>query len=117
MDIVFLRQLEVDAVIGIHEWEREFRQPLVLDLELAADVSLAAQTDSITDALDYCAVAERITGFVHCSGFQLVETLAEACAQIILQEFDVPWLKLTVHKPDAIKHAQSVGVTIERGTL
>jgi dihydroneopterin aldolase len=115
MDIVFLRQLQMDAVIGIHDWEREIRQPLVLDLEMASDTRLAAQTDSIADALDYQAVAERITKFVSHSSFQLVETLAEACAQIILQEFDVPWLRLTVNKPDAIGNAQAVGVIIERG--
>lgn len=115
MDIVFLRQLQMDTVIGIHDWEREIRQPLVLDLEMASDIRLAAQTDSISDALDYQAVAERITDFVRGSSFQLVESLAEACAQIILQEFDVCWLRLTVNKPDAIGNAQSVGVIIERG--
>ncbi len=115
MDIVFLRQLEVDTVIGIHDWEREIRQRLVLDLEMASDTRLAARTDSIAEALDYQAVAERLTEFVRGSSFQLVETLAEACAQIVLQEFDVSWLRLTVSKPDAIAHAQSVGVIIERG--
>ena len=116
MDIIFLRQLQIDTVIGIHDWEREIRQPLVLDLEMASDIRLAAQTDSITDALDYQAVAERITDFVRNSSFQLVETLAEACAQIVLQEFGVRWLRLTVNKPDAIDNAQSVGVIIERGS-
>lgn len=115
MDIVFLRQLEVDTVIGIHDWEREMRQPVVLDFEMAADIRRAAQSDAIADALDYQAVAERISEFVRGSSFQLVETLAEACADIVLQEFGVPWVKLTVNKPDAIKHAQTVGVTIERG--
>ena len=116
MDIIFLRQLQIDTVIGIHDWEREIHQPLVLDLEMASDIRLAAQTDSITDALDYQAVAERLTEFVRNSSFQLVETLAEACAQIVLQEFGVRWLRLTVNKPDAIDNAQSVGVIIERGS-
>jgi dihydroneopterin aldolase len=116
MDIIFLRQLQIDTVIGIHDWEREIRQPLVLDLEMASDIRLAAQTDSITDALDYQSVAERLTEFVRNSSFQLVETLAEACAQIVLQEFGVRWLRLTVNKPDAIDNAQSVGVIIERGS-
>jgi len=116
MDIVFLRQLEVDTVIGVHDWEREIRQSLVLDLEMATDTRLAAETDAIREALDYQAVAERVCEFVRGSSFQLVETLAEACAQIVLQEFGVPWLRLTVNKPDAIENAQTVGVTIERGT-
>ena len=115
MDIVFLRQLQMDAVIGVHDWEREIRQPLVLDREMASDTRLAAQTDSITDALDYQAVAERITEYVRHSSFQLLETLAEACARIVLDEFGVPWLRLTINKPGAIGNAQTVGVIIERG--
>lgn len=117
MDIVFLRQLEVDTVIGIHDWERKIRQTLVLDLEMAVDIRLAAQTDSISDALDYQAVAERLGEFIRGSSFQLVETLAESCAGIIMQEFAVPWLRLTVSKPTALAQAASVGVVIERGEI
>lgn len=116
MDTVFLRQLQMDAVIGIHDWEREIRQPIILDLELASDIRMAAQSDSIADALDYGAVAERLSEFVRHSNFQLVESLAEACARILLQEFGVPWLRLTVYKPDAVGNAQTVGVIIERGS-
>lgn len=116
MDTVFLRQLQTDAVIGIHDWERKIRQPLVLDLEMATDTRSAAATDSIADALDYHAVAERLTEFVHHSSFQLVESLADACAQVLLQEFGVSWLRLTVNKPDAVGNARTVGVTIERGS-
>lgn len=116
MDKVFLRQLQMDAVIGIHDWEREIRQPIILDLELGSDIRVAAQTDSIADALDYHAVAERLTEFVRDSSFQLVESLAEACAGILLEEFGVSWLRLTVHKPDAVGNARSVGVSIERGS-
>ena len=116
MDIVFLRQLQMDAVIGIHDWEREIRQPIILDLELASDTRVAAQTDSIEDALDYHAVAVRLTEFVRQSSFQLVESLAEACASILLREFGVSWLRLTVYKPDAVGNAQTVGVSIERGS-
>ena len=115
MDIVFLRQLQMDAVIGVHDWEREIRQPLVLDLEMASDTRMAAHTDSIADALDYQAAAERITDYVRHSSFQLLESLAEACARILLQEFGVPWLRLTIYKPDAVGNAQAVGVSIERG--
>ena len=115
MDIVFLRQLQMDAVIGVHDWEREIRQPLVLDLEMASDTRTAARTDSIADALDYQAVAERITDYVRHSSFQLLEALAEACARIVLQEFGVSWVRLTINKPGAIGNAQAVGVSIERG--
>ena len=115
MDIVFIRRLEADAVIGVHEWERQVRQRLRLDLELGADTARAAATDAIDDALDYNALAERVKALVAESGFRLVESLAEHVADRLRQEFGVPWLRITVHKPGAVAGAESVGVIIERG--
>ena len=115
MDIIFLRDLRIETVIGIYDWERRIKQSVILDLELGADVRRAAATDNIEDALNYKAVAKRITGFVECSEFQLVETLAERVAEIVLNEFSVPWLRLTVNKQGAVRGARDVGVTIERG--
>ncbi len=117
MDIVFLRQLQLNAVIGVYDWEREVRQPLRMDLEIATDVRRAAASDRIQDALDYHAVARRVTEYVADSEFQLVETLAERCADLILREFPASWLRLTLHKPDAVKNAASAGVVIERGSI
>ncbi len=114
MDTVFLRQLQLEAVIGVYDWERKIRQPLCMDLEIATDVRRAAASDRIQDALDYQAVARRITEYVAGSEFQLVETLAERCAELLIREFAVTWLRLTVHKPDAVENAASVGVAIER---
>lgn len=113
-DIVFLRDLRIDTVIGIFDWEREMRQTVCLDLEMAADIRAAAATESIDDALDYKAVAKRLIAFVSAAEYQLVETLAERCAEIIIREFNVPWLKLTLNKTGAIRHARDVGVMIER---
>ena len=90
MDIIFLRELRVDTVIGIYDWEREIRQEIVIDLEMATDIRKAAQSDHIDDTLDYKSVAKRIIAFVQESSFQLVETLAERIAEIILTEFNVP---------------------------
>jgi dihydroneopterin aldolase len=115
MDIVFLRNLEIETVIGIFDWEREIKQKVLLDLEMGADISRAAATDQIDDTLDYKAVAKRLIEFVEASEFQLVETLAERCAEIILNEFSVPWVRLTINKSGAIRGASGVGVTIERG--
>ncbi len=115
MDIVFLRNLEIETVIGIFDWEREIKQKVLLDLEMGTDISRAASSDQIDDALDYKAVAKRLIEFVEASEFQLVETLAERCAEIIRQEFDVPWVRLTINKSGAIRGASGVGVTIERG--
>lgn len=115
MDIIFLRDLRIDTVIGIYDWERGIRQTVVLDLEMGADVARAATTDHIDDTLNYKAVAKRLIEFVEGSSFQLVETLAEQCAGIILDEFDVPWVRLTVNKKGAVRAARDVGVIIERG--
>ena len=115
MDIVFIRQLEIETVIGIYDWERKIRQTVVLDLEMSTDVRRAAASERIQDALDYKAVAKRLQQFVSESEFQLVETLAERCAEIVLGEFSVDWVRLTLNKRGAITGAQDVGVIIERG--
>jgi len=115
MDIVFLRDLRIETVIGIYDWEREIKQTVVLDLEMATDVARAAASDRIEDALDYKAVAKRLITFVGESRYQLVETLAEACARIVREEFGVPWVRLTLNKIGAVNGARDVGVTIERG--
>ena len=116
MDIVFLRDLRIETVIGIYDWEREIKQTVVLDLEMASDVRKAAASERIEDALNYKAVAKRMIQFVGESRFQLVETLAERCAEIILSEFGVPWVRLSVNKIGAVTGARDVGVLIERGT-
>lgn len=114
MDIVYLRDLKVETVIGIFDWERRIRQTVSIDLEMASDIAKAAATDTIEDALDYKAVAKRLIDFIGNSEFQLVETLAERVADIVLTEFDVPWLRLRLSKPGAIRGARDVGVLIER---
>jgi dihydroneopterin aldolase len=115
MDIVFLRGLRIETVIGIYDWEKEIKQPVILDLDMAADVARAAASDRIQDALDYKAVSKRLQQFVGEGRFELVETLAERCAEIIRNEFGVPWLRLSVNKAGAVSAAVDVGVIIERG--
>ncbi|MEW8506312.1 MAG: dihydroneopterin aldolase [Candidatus Thiodiazotropha sp.] len=115
MDIVFIRDLQVDTVIGIYDWERKIRQTVILDLEMGADIARAAATDAIEDTLDYKAVSKRLFAFIQESEFQLVETLAERCAEIVLKEFAVPWVRLTLNKAGAVSNARDVGVIIERG--
>lgn len=115
MDIIFIRDLRVDTVIGIYEWERAIRQTLSFDLEMATDIARAAASDHIDDTLDYKAVSKRVIAYVEASEFQLVETLAERVAEIILTEFDVAWLRLTLNKGGAVRGASGVGVIIERG--
>jgi dihydroneopterin aldolase len=114
MDRVFIENLTIETVIGIFDWEREIRQTVALDLEMAFDIRRAAASDQIEDTLDYKAVAKRLIHFVEQSEFQLVETLAERCADIVLTEFPVGWLRLKLSKPGAVRGSSAVGVVIER---
>ncbi len=114
--VIYLRELRVAAVIGIYEWEQRIRQTLVIDLEMGADIRAAAATDSIAQTLNYKAVAERVTAFVETTRFQLIETLAERIADILMGEFKIPWIKVSISKPGAIKGSRDVGVVIERGS-
>ena len=114
MDTIFLSDLRVETVIGIFDWEREIRQTVSIDLEMAADIRRAAATDAIDDTLDYKAVAKRLIGFVEASDFGLVETLAENIARIVVTEFDVPRVKVKLHKPGAVRGSKDVGIMIER---
>ena len=115
MDTVFLRDLRVETIIGIFDWERTTRQVVSIDLEMAADIARAAASDSIEDALDYKAISKRLIDFVSESSCQLVETLAEEIARIVRSEFGVVWVRVTLSKPGAIRGARDVGVVIERG--
>jgi dihydroneopterin aldolase len=115
MDIVYLRDLRIDTVIGIFDWERRTTQTIILDLEMSADIARAAASDDIKDTLNYKEVAKRLIQFVGESRFQLVETLAERCTEIIREEFGVRWVRLTLNKKGAVRGADDVGVIIERG--
>ena len=114
MDHVFIEGLEIDALIGIYDWERRIRQTLVFDLEMRFDNRVPAASDDIADTLNYKAVSQRLVEYVSQSDFGLVETLAERCAEIVLREFNVHSLRLKLSKPGAVRGARAVGVVIER---
>jgi dihydroneopterin aldolase len=113
-DTIFLQDLKVETVVGIWDWERKIRQTVSIDIEMAADVVKAAETDNIEGTLNYKAVAKRVQQFVGDSEYQLIETLAEKLAETILSEFNIPWIQLRVSKPGAIRNARNVGVVIHR---
>src|SRR5690606_25499475 len=110
MDKVFIEGLEIEALIGVYDWERRIRQPLRFDLEMSFDNRKPAATDAIADTLDYKAVSKRLIAFVGISSFELVETLAERCALLVLREFQVEHLRLKL----SVRGAVAVGVEIER---
>lgn len=115
MDIIFLGGLQIETIIGIYDWERETKQTVILDIEMAWDIQQAAASDNIEDTLDYKAVSKRIINFVETSSFYLVEKLTVEIADIIRQEFSVSWVKVTLNKKGAIRGASDVGIIVERG--
>ena len=115
MDIVYISNLEVETVIGIYDWERKIRQTVNLDLQMGTNICQAAASEDIGNTLNYKTVSDRLIEFIEASEFQLVETMAEEIAQLLLKEFPIPWLKLRLGKPGAVAAAADVGVIIERG--
>jgi len=113
-DIVYIRDLQVETIIGIYDWERKIKQTVSIDIEMATDIAKAAKSDNIEDALNYKAVGKRIIKLVADSEYQLIETMVETIAQIVLKEFNVNWLRLRVSKPGALRGAKDVGIVIER---
>lgn len=113
-DIVFINQLKLDTIIGIHEWEREKKQPIVLDIEIGCSIRSAANSDHIKDCIDYFSVSEKMKTLANIHRYQLVESLAEEISRIILQEFGAQWVKVKLSKPNAVSEAKEVGVIIER---
>jgi dihydroneopterin aldolase len=113
-DIIFLGGLTTECIIGIWDWERRVKQKIVLDIEMAADIRKAAASDHIDDTLDYKRVSKRLLQFVGDSQFQLVETLTERIAEIVVTEFDVPWVRVRLNKQGAIRGSRDVGIMVER---
>ena len=113
-DRIFLRGLRVDCIIGFIDWERQLRQTLEIDLEFPVDCARAAERDEVDDSTDYKQVAKRVLQFVEASEFRLVETLAHRLALLLIEEFGLDWLRITINKPGAIRHSRDVGVSILR---
>lgn len=117
MDTIFLEDLRVETVIGIYDWEREIRQTVSLDLEMSADIRRAAASDRVTDTVDYKQVAKRLIGYVGASRFELIETLVERAAEIVMYEFGVSRVKVRLGKPGAVRYSRTVGIEIVRERL
>jgi len=113
-DTVFIKGLKAASVIGCYDWERDIRQTLVIDLELKSDFTRAAQSDALNDALDYAAISKRIIAACEASRFQLLEALAEHLASLLLAEFSIERLRMTITKPGAVPEAEGVGVVVDR---
>jgi dihydroneopterin aldolase len=114
MDKIFIHALKTEAIIGIFDWERQVKQTVVVDLEFGADIRKAALTDSIDDTLNYKRVAKQVLAFIEASQFHLVETLSEHIAMLILEHYEVAWVRVALSKPGAVRGSRDVGIIIER---
>jgi len=117
MDRIFIKGLTIQTIIGIYDWERTTKQRVVLDLEMSADIAKAAETEDINSTLNYKSLSDELKNSIENSSFKLIETMAEHICAFIIEEFQVHWVRLTLHKPDALDGDTDVGVVIERGTL
>ena len=113
-DRIFLRGLTAQCIIGFIEWERRVKQTVVVDLELPVDCRRAAVSDEVADTVDYKKVAKRVLAYIEASEFKLVETLAHRLALLLLEEFDMEWVRISLNKPGAIRNSRDVGVSLER---
>ena len=113
-DIVFIEGLRIDTIIGVYGWERQVHQTLVFDIEMQFDCSKAADSDHVDDALNYAGVCDALAVYVEASRFELIEALAEACCQLLLAEFSMQSVRLTLKKPGAVPKAETVGVSFQR---
>lgn len=116
MDKIYLHGLQCECVIGVWKWEQQITQTLVLDIDVATDISSAAKSDDLQDTLDYQKLADRVIEFAQAKPYDLMETLIEQLAEMILKEFSLPWVRIQLDKGGAVKHVKHVGIVIERGS-
>ena len=113
-DRIFLRGLTAECIIGFIDWERRVKQTVVIDLELPVDCRRASISDDVADTVDYKRVAKRVLAYIEASEFKLVETLAHRLALLLLEEFSLEWVRISLNKPGAIRNSRDVGVVVER---
>lgn len=114
MDAIVIRDLRVEALIGIHKRERHVTQTVSLDLEIGIPGAAVFKSDRVADTVDYEQVALKIRALAESGHFRLVETLAERIARLLLDEFRAPWVRVSAAKIGILANARFVGVTIER---
>lgn len=114
MDIFSIKQLRIETLLGVHPFEQKVPQTISVDLEFKTDITQAAKTQDLKDAVDYSQVAAQLTQFITNRSFILIEALAEQAAQFLKQEFHLPWIKLKISKIGCIPNAKEVSLEIIR---
>ena len=115
MDIIYLHDLAIDCVVGAWDWEREITQTVYIDMDMAWDISKASESDNLDDTLNYKDISKAVSKLVIERKFMLVEAMAVEVAELLMNDFNVPWCRVRINKKGAVRGAQDVGVIIERG--
>jgi dihydroneopterin aldolase len=115
MDLIFLREIKLEAKVGIYRRERVTSQPIELDLDIALPSDAVFRSGKVSDTIDYAVVVGRLREELAERRFGLVEELAEFVARLLIDEFHAPWVRVSVAKLGILKGVKHVGVTIERG--
>ncbi len=115
MDIIFLREVRINTVIGVYEWERQVPQTIELDLDIGIPSEQPCHSDNIGDTIHYGVVVDRLRSILAEQHFLLIEALAEHIAHVIREEFGAPWVRVSVTKLGILAGVKRVGVIIERG--
>lgn len=114
MDKIYIRDLNVRALIGTYEWEREHKQDLVFNIELNCSLHKAGISDDLTQTVNYKEVRDKLVVLAENSSYKLIEALAESAAALCLEFEGVESVKITLDKPGALRYSRSVAVEIER---
>ncbi|MEA3349050.1 MAG: dihydroneopterin aldolase [Chloroflexota bacterium] len=114
MDKIIIKDLIAHGIIGINDWERTKRQPILINIVIFTDMREAGQTDNIDDCIDYHSVANRVVAHSETIQRFTVEALANDIASLCLEEAGARKVRVRVEKPDAVEFTKSVGVEIER---
>jgi len=117
VDIIFLHGIEANCVVGVWEWEKQITQKIIVDIDVSADIAASAATDELEDTLNYKALAESVIDMLEKSRFQLIETMAEEVAKLVMKDFSVTWTKVRINKGGAVKNVRNVGVEVQRGSV
>lgn len=116
MDILFVRDLKIDLLIGIYDWERQIPQTVQLDIDIGLTDNRAAESGRIEDTIDYGQVIKYIRETLPHEQFSLVEALAERIASIVRNDFGAPWVRVSVAKLGMANGVKQLGIIIERGS-
>lgn len=112
--IIKIKGLKAEAIIGVYDWEKTQRRPLIIDVELEIDGKKAIESDNVADTVDYDLISKKVIAETAASNFNLIEKLAAHLAGKVLEDAKINRVKIKINKPGVVPIADSVSVTHER---